>query len=387
MRLLLALSSVLTVPVFAQNPGSPARPVSKVVLTNSMDASTPGMQRRKPAATNGVPAVVTVPTPVLAAPALASAPTAGLPGDTVWAEGDGVRVTATSVGAKISKLVAEAVANGRTLNDREINELRARTLNTMVFVQLILTHSNGVDTNRARFESSRRIEGIIKNAPSEEVFWKAVADAGYSKESFQAEKFEEALVVTVIDREVKALVKIPDSDVRKYYDEDASRWNKPEQVRTAQIFFATVTPENHEKLPDDIIAAKRKKAEDTLARLKAGGDFAALAKDLSEDTASKDRGGEYVIQRKQMFPEFDTAAWTLKPGEISDIITSSLGFHIFKKYEVLPPRVIPFEEVSGQIKEMLVQREMEVRIPEFADRLRAEAKVKISASAPRPLGF
>ena len=227
----------------------------------------------------------------------------------------------------------------------------------------------------------------MKNAPSEEVFWKTVQAAGYTRESFLAEKFEEALVVTVLDREVKSKVRIPDSDVKRYYEEDSTRWQKPEQVRASQIFFASVNPDDRRPLPEETIAAQRKKAEETLAKIRAGGDFASLAKELSEDPVSKARGGEYVMQRKQMFQEFDQFAFSAKPGETSEVVTSKVGFHIFRKQEVLPAKTIPFEEVSAQIRDMLVQREMEVRIPEFADLLKASSGLRLASSAPRPMAF
>jgi parvulin-like peptidyl-prolyl isomerase len=399
MRLSTVLFILLVPPALAQStPGAGGRPVPRLVLTNSMDAITgAGVPNAGRKATNTAQASQTnlpsgVPTtgiPLVPSGAV-PAPGKGAPeaesGD-VWATGEGVRVTASAVNAKVSRGIAEAAVNGKILTEREIHDFRARTLNTMVFVQLVLSQANAADTNRARFETKSRIDGIIKNAPSEEEFWKAVAAAGYPREAFLAEKFEEALVVTILDRNVKSKVKIPDADVRRYYEEDLNRWRKPEQVKAAQIFFATITPDSHLPLPADAVAAKRKKADETLARLKAGGDFAAIAKEASEDPASKERGGEYVIQRKQMFEEFDKAAWSLKPGEISEVVATQFGFHIFKVIEPVPARVIPFEEVEGQIREMLVQREMEVRIPEYGDRLKTTAGIRISASAPRPMAY
>ena len=397
MRLSSVLFSILfaAAGLHAQAPSGTARPAPKVVLTNSLDAITgtgiPTAPRR-PEPTNAgrpkteVPVVVVDP----AAPPTTSAVPSGSSSagsDDVWAEGQGVRVTRSAVNAKVSRAVAEAVASGRVLTERELAELRARTLNTMVFVQLVLGRATAADTNRARFESKSRIDGILKNAPSEDVFWKTVLAAGYTQESFLAEKFEEALVVTILDREVKARVKIPDSDVRRYYEEEPARWQKPEQVRAAQIFFATVTPDDRKPLPAEAVAAQRKKAEEALAKVKAGGDFAALAKELSEDPVSRPRGGEYVLQRKQMFDEFDQFAFSAKPGETSGIVESKVGLHLFRKIEVLPARTVPLEEVADQIREMLVQREMEVRIPEFADLLKASTGLRMAASAPRPMGF
>ena len=268
-----------------------------------------------------------------------------------------------------------------------MNDLRYRTLNTMVFLQLILARTTAADTNLARFESKRRIDGMLKSAATEALFWNTVAAAGYTQESFRQEKFEESLVVQVIDREVKAPLRIPESDIQRYYDADETRWAKPDQVRAAQIFFATVEPESKRSLGTEIIALKRKKADETLAKLKAGADFAALAKELSEDPASKDRGGEYTFQKKQMFAEFENAVWTLKAGEISGIVNSQFGLHLFRKIEDVPARIIPFNEVTEQIREALVQQEMDVRIPEFSDRLRTAAHVVIANPSAQPSGL
>ena len=150
-------------------------------------------------------------------------------------------------------------------------------------------------------------------------------------------------------------------------------------------FFATINAENREKLPADVIEAKKKKAEETLAQLQAGTNFTTLAKQLSEDPTSRERGGEYVFQKGQMFPEFEKAVWDLKPGTLhSQVVTTQFGFHVFKKLEEVPARIIPLAEVTEQIRDLMIQRDMEVRIPEYGDRLRAEAHVKLLPGAPQP---
>jgi len=331
----------------------------------------------------------TTPAPKPAAePVAAPAPkisTVNTNGEAVWAEGQGIRITASQVSAKVSRTVAEAAAAGRTLSDRDINALRGRTLDTMIFVQLVLRRADQGDTNRALFESKSRVDGMIKNAPSPEAFFRTLSQAGYTEESFRKEKFEEALVVNIIDREVKHRIRIPDSDIQGFYDSDDTRWKKPDQVKAAQIFFATINPETREKLPADVIETKRKKAEEALAQVKAGTNFATLARQVSEDPTSRERGGEYIFQKGQMFPEFEKAVWDVKPGTLhGEVVATQFGFHVFKKLEDVPARVIPLAEVSEQIREVLIQREMEVRIPEYGDRLRAEAKVKLLPGAPQP---
>ena len=379
MRLLIASLWMWLLPLaLAQTGATPptasGRPVPKLVLTNSLDAFT-GPATRIPPATP----------PVAETSTISKVPTVSTNGESVWAEGDGLRITASAVSAKVSRAVAEAAAAGRSLSDRDLNALRGRTLDTLIFVQLVLRRADQGDTNRALFETKSRIDGMIKNAPSADTFFRTLAQAGYTEESFRKEKFEEALVVNIIDREVKNRIRIPDSDIQGYYDSDDTRWKKPDQVKAAQIFFATINPETREKLPADVIEAKKKKAEEALTQLQAGTNFAALAKQVSEDPSSRERGGEYVFQKGQMFPEFEKAVWEAKPGTLhGEVVATQFGFHVFKKLEDVPARVIPLAEVSDQIREMMIQREMEVRIPEYGDRLRAEAHVKLQPGAPQP---
>ena len=379
MRLLIASLWMWLLPmVLAQTgstpPSATGRPVPKLVLTNSLDAFT-APAARTPSTT----------APTAAASTSSQVSTVSTNGESVWAEGDGLRITASAVNAKVSRSFAEAAAAGRSLSDRDLTALRGRTLDTLIFVQLVLRRADQGDTNRALFETKSRIDGMIKNAPSADAFFRTLAQAGYTEESFRKEKFEEALVVNIIDREVKNRIRIPDSDIQGYYDSDDSRWKKPDQVKAAQIFFATINPENREKLPADVIEAKKKKAEEALAQVQAGTNFATLAKQVSEDPSSRERGGEYVFQKTQMFPEFEQAVWNLKPGTLhSQVVTTQFGFHVFKKLDDVPARVIPMAEVTEQIRELMIQREMEVRIPEYGDRLRAEAHVKLLPGAPQP---
>lgn len=379
MRLLIASLWMWLLPIgLAQNgstpPSATGRPVPKLVLTNSLDAFTAPAARAP-----------STPDTTAAASTRSQVSTVSTNGESVWAEGDGLRITASAVNAKVSRSFAEAAAAGRSLSDRDLTALRGRTLDTLIFVQLVLRRADQGDTNRALFETKSRIDGMIKNAPSADAFFRTLAQAGYTEESFRKEKFEEALVVNIIDREVKNRIRIPDSDIQGYYDSDDSRWKKPDQVKAAQIFFATINPENREKLPADVIEAKKKKAEEALAQVQAGTNFATLAKQVSEDPSSRERGGEYVFQKTQMFPEFEQAVWNLKPGTLhSQVVTTQFGFHVFKKLDDVPARVIPMAEVTEQIRELMIQREMEVRIPEYGDRLRAEAHVKLLPGAPQP---
>ena len=101
-------------------------------------------------------------------------------------------------------------------------------------------------------------------------------------------------------------------------------------------------------------AAVKKQAEDLLAKVKGGADFAELATKFSEDDTSKVKGGDLDFFGKgQMVPEFDTVAFALQPGQISDLVKSQFGYHIIKVIDKKPATKRTLDEVRAQIEDQL----------------------------------
>ena len=111
----------------------------------------------------------------------------------------------------------------------------------------------------------------------------------------------------------------------------------------------------------------RKKTQDLLDRARKGEDFAKLATENSDDPGSKDKGGEYdFFGHGKMVPEFEKAAFALKPGEISDLVETQYGFHIIKLEERrAAPSPDADDKVRQQIVEKLKQEKLETRIEEI----------------------
>ena len=114
---------------------------------------------------------------------------------------------------------------------------------------------------------------------------------------------------------------MPAADIQRYYNANIQQYQTQEQIRASHILLKTEGKDE---------AAVRKQAEDVLAQVKAGGDFAELARKFSEDT-SKEQGGDLdFFTRGRMVPEFEAAAFALAPGQTSEIVKSLFGFHIIR---------------------------------------------------------
>jgi peptidyl-prolyl cis-trans isomerase C len=122
-------------------------------------------------------------------------------------------------------------------------------------------------------------------------------------------------------------------DEQKYYDTNKSKF---EEAKIRVIYISFADPKNPPKEPSDkkqlTDAEAKAKAEDLIKQLRAGADFAALAKQSSEDKNSADKGGDFglVHQSDRLSEGIKTAVFSLKPGEISEPVRQPNGFYIIK---------------------------------------------------------
>ncbi len=144
-----------------------------------------------------------------------------------------------------------------------------------------------------------------------------------------------------------AKIQIADTDISKEYENNKANYSTQEQRRARHILIGTDGTND---------ADQKVKAEDILKQLQDGGDFAALAKEFSEDPGSATRGGELGFFAKgQMVPAFDTAIFTLEKEELSDLVKTRFGYHIIQLQEITPATVTPLAEVKESISQALKQ--------------------------------
>ena len=193
------------------------------------------------------------------------------------------------------------------------------------------------------------------------------------------ESFEEIMqkIRTAISYEklfepyIAGKINISDSDANSYYALHTKEFETPEQVRASHILISVKETDSNE-----VKAQARAKIETILAKLKAGADFAELARTDSNDTGSAKNGGDLAFFSKGIMTEpFEKVAFELKPGQISDIVETEFGYHIVKVTDRKDAETIPFEDVKEQIIKNL-KRDKEDKLAEkYIKSLKDNAKI------------
>ncbi|HAK37794.1 MAG TPA: hypothetical protein DCM60_06050, partial [Nitrospina sp.] len=175
----------------------------------------------------------------------------------------------------------------------------------------------------------------------------------YEKNKIRFEISEKIKVeyVKVIPKDYESSIDIRDEDIAEYYKTKIADFRVQKMYKAAHILFrpepGNDSSEESKKKADE---EAKKEADGILKKIRDGEDFAELAKKHSDDTNSGEKGGSLgEFPKGMMVPEFEGALEKLKPGEISEPIKTSFGFHIIRLDEVNKERIKPLEEVREEV--------------------------------------
>jgi peptidyl-prolyl cis-trans isomerase D len=178
------------------------------------------------------------------------------------------------------------------------------------------------------------------------------------------------LSYVLVDRQaLEGRVTVTDRELEAYYQERREDFRQEEQVCASHVLVKVKAEEGGEGRPEP---EARRAAEALLAELRGGADFAAVAKRASEDAGSAPRGGELgCFPRGQMVPEFDNVAFSLSPGELSDLVRTPYGYHLIRLASRREETVEPLSQVKERVRRLVLERRVEALADEATQGLAA----------------
>jgi len=167
--------------------------------------------------------------------------------------------------------------------------------------------------------------------------------------------------------QVRGTITVPEAEIAAFYQQNLSQYQTPAQVRASHILF---------KLEGKDEKAAQAQAEEILKKAKApNADFAALAKQYSEDDTNNMNGGDLdYFGRGRMVAEFEQAAFAMKPGEISNLVKTAFGFHIIKVVDNQPEATRPLAEVHAELEDQLKWQKAQAEAERIAKSIEAATK-------------
>lgn len=307
-------------------------------------------------------------------------------GDPVIAKGKGFVIKRSELDAVMMGVKSTAAARGQTIPPGQLTQIESQLLGRLIQDQLLLQKATDADRTNGVQKASLQMNMLLERFGSQEALERQMKAVGMTVAELRAKITQENTAQAVKIRELN--VTVTDAEVKQYYDDTnhLADFEQPEMIHVRHILLMTMDPVTRTPLAADQQKAKQKQMDDLLKRIRGGADFAALAKQYSEDPSSKDNGGELpAFPHGQMVPEFEAAAFSLTNNQVSDVITSTYGYHIIKLLDKTPAKKLTLTDkaplsdvtIASRVKDFLTQQKTEKLAPAYVEKLRKAADVQI----------
>lgn len=156
-------------------------------------------------------------------------------------------------------------------------------------------------------------------------------------------------------------VEVNKAEIKKFFDENKTQLGEQEQIHIRQIFILSET-----------------EANDILIAINSGADFAKMVAAKSQDTVSRDKGGDLgFFARGMLSPEIEKVVFNMKAGEVSPVIKTTAGFHIIRAEEKKEAKEAKFDtNMEKRLKKLLFNKKIQSLLPEWLNELRKNAVIK-----------
>ncbi|MFC1823230.1 peptidylprolyl isomerase [Thermodesulfobacteriota bacterium] len=283
---------------------------------------------------------------------------------------NGVVISQDDFTRELTRAKQQLARMRRTPDDRQMVELKEKVLESLVSRELLYQESQkrGIKVGKASVD--QQINTMKKRFPDEEAYRKTLRRMELSDSDLKNQIGKGLAIQQLIEKQFADRTSIPKAEVKAFYDANPNSFRQPEQVRASHILIR-VDPQADK--------SKKSKARQEMSkisdRIRAGEDFAALAKEFSQDSSSSKGGDLGSFRRGQMVKPFEDAAFSLKPGEVSQVVETRFGFHIIKVTEKKPETTLAFKDVQEKLYRYLKQQKVKQQVNVYIVKLKENAKV------------
>jgi len=239
------------------------------------------------------------------------------------AEVNGVAISKKDFDKQMQHVQARLAQRGRTLEGADLEAMKKNVIDTLIDRELLYQASQKDGIKISKKAIDEKINELKKRFGKTEDFSQILKKADITEAQLRAQLKQQMAVQKLVEKKISKSIKVSDKEARAFYDSKPNFFKRPEQVRASHILIKVDASAKEKDVKD-----ARKKIEGIQKKLKKGEDFAKLAKETSQCPSSAKGGDLGFFKRGQMVKPFEDAAFSMKTGQVSDIIRTRFGFHI-----------------------------------------------------------
>lgn len=264
-------------------------------------------------------------------------------------------------------------AQQQNMSQAELDREKKDLLRNLIDQQLLLAKGKQLGIT-GEDQLVERLDAIRKqnHLDSMTALQQAVESQGLSWQDFKQQIRNNIITQTVIRQKVAPTIRISPDEIQKYYDQHKKEFDRPEEVRLSEILIPTPNPDDAAQ-----VAEAKKKADGIEAQLKAGGDFAKLAKSDSTGPTAPQGGDLGDFQKGQLAPELENATFPLKKGQFTEPIQTKQGWIILEVTHHQDAGLAPMNQVETQIENAVGYNKMQPALRAYLTKLRNESYIDI----------
>ena len=258
-----------------------------------------------------------------------------------------------------------ASVNGEKITSDDLYEILSAQYGSSVVDTLITNKVIELEAKKQGVEVSKdaidkELASFIESYGGEDSFNSALEYSGITLDDFKKDVEIYLLTKEMMSKDIE----IADEDIEAYFEENKADFNQPEEVRASHI-----------------LVEDEATAQEVLEKINAGEDFAELAAEYSTDSTAENGGDLGFFGTGEMVEAFETAAFALNVGEVSDIVKTDYGFHIIKVTDKHEAEEAVFEDKKDEVKDILIEEEMNANYATWLEELKENYTIKNSFEA------
>jgi peptidyl-prolyl cis-trans isomerase SurA len=265
-----------------------------------------------------------------------------------------------------SSLTAEEKVNRTT-------EIRKQALNALIDDLLIRQQVRERKIVVTDEEVEQELKNLMEyNKLDNEQLTAALANEGKTMDEFRKELRNQVEQRKLFGMDIQSKVQVGEKDIESYYQTQYQSGGSNEKIHASHILFTL--PENCSPEQERAVRAK---AEKVLKQIRSGASFAELAKQYSEDASGAQGGDLGWFRRGDMLPNFEKAAFALKPGTVSDVVRTRFGLHLIMVKDRVTEGARPLEEVREEIRGRLHREKTAKAVRDWLDEIRRKSHIEV----------